>query len=675
MIDQAIPASAALGSLNQLGCAQYRMFMDKLNEFSVFHSMRTYRDWSKIWEYPWLWFHGLRDLPWWKMTVLDLGSELSPMPWFLASLGARVQLVEVNAQYVSQWEEWCRALKVNVAWHIVESESLPVPDAWADIVTSFSVIEHQPDKAAAIEEVVRVLRPGGVFAVSFDICEADLGMTFPAWNGSALTIHEFEQLVWCNPAFGDPVLPNWNKEDMSPFLQWHLQSAPHHNYVVGAAVLHKTLPAVSEERPRPDGRDLRVDYPTCKGTRRQHDPGTRAERTSSVSDRILWCHYDDPGNVGDHVCCPIDYVDLPGVRADLRQPIVDLSGAALIFGGGGILHGGTVEQIGTLAANGRRRNPRLGLIAWGLGANELGERTLQYPDFLKDFDLVGIRDYGNPWTYVPCPSCLHPVFDDPPLSPRHNFVVYEHYDVPINGLPSAPRMTNRADRSKFPDIVAFLAQGEYVITNSFHGAYWGLLLGRKVMVFRPFANRFFGFSRAIEFCDETDWREKMRRCLRYEDYLDECRSINYRFRTRVRTLLQDSLINIHLTAATMHCETPVRVQHLTSIRDALVAYHQVHGSYPKSCGGWDGVHTNWGVSTPDWIPGLVPEYLPCLPRDPRNHDVPDQQYLYNSDGTDYKLISHAPWDEEVVKQKYPGMIDPVRPDWAYGFWTNGAQNW
>ena len=251
--------------------------MDKLNEFAVNHSMRTYRDWSKIWEYPWLWFHGLKDLPWGKMNVLDFGSELSPMPWFLATLGARVRLIEVDPQWVPQWTEWRRALNVDLAWHIVESESLPVADAWADIVTSFSVIEHQPDKATAIAEIARVLKPNGVFAISFDICEPDMGMTFPAWNGAALTIHEFEELVWRNPSFGNSTCPVWNREDMLPFVQWHLQSAPHHNYTVGAAILSKTLSAISGN-PGPTGgdeRDFRTssDRATSRtSTRKQSRP-------------------------------------------------------------------------------------------------------------------------------------------------------------------------------------------------------------------------------------------------------------------------------------------------------------------------------------------------------------------------------------------------------------------
>src|SRR5437868_4531276 len=88
-------AAVALASVSELMREDFRAFMDKVNTFAAIYQMRTYKDWSKVWEYPWLWLNGIHNLPWWKLNVLDLGSELSPMPWFLASLGARVRLIEV----------------------------------------------------------------------------------------------------------------------------------------------------------------------------------------------------------------------------------------------------------------------------------------------------------------------------------------------------------------------------------------------------------------------------------------------------------------------------------------------------------------------------------------------------------------------------------------------------
>jgi SAM-dependent methyltransferase len=42
------------------------------------------------------------------------------------------------------------------------AEQLPVPDGWADVVISNGVINLCADKRAVFEEIIRVLRPGGV---------------------------------------------------------------------------------------------------------------------------------------------------------------------------------------------------------------------------------------------------------------------------------------------------------------------------------------------------------------------------------------------------------------------------------------------------------------------------------------------------------------------------------
>jgi SAM-dependent methyltransferase len=49
----------------------------------------------------------------------------------------------------------------NVEFREGYAEALPVPDSWADMVISNGVLNLMPDKAAALEEMSRVLKPGG----------------------------------------------------------------------------------------------------------------------------------------------------------------------------------------------------------------------------------------------------------------------------------------------------------------------------------------------------------------------------------------------------------------------------------------------------------------------------------------------------------------------------------
>lgn len=228
-----------LARIEEKDSPRFCAFMAMVNAFASQFGLRTFTTWSKIWEYPWLWFAALGRIDWAGTQLMDLGSELSPMPWFLATLGAKVTLIEVDEQWIPLWQALRKRLGVNVSWHIVGSEQIPAASASVDVVSSLSVIEHQPNKRAAVDEVARVLKPGGVFAVSFDICEPDMGMTFPEWNGKALTLAEFEQTIWSHPAFGNLTRPSWNREDAEPFLAWHRTTAPHHNYVAGGAVLVK----------------------------------------------------------------------------------------------------------------------------------------------------------------------------------------------------------------------------------------------------------------------------------------------------------------------------------------------------------------------------------------------------------------------------------------------------
>jgi len=230
----------SLASLSDLSSKSYQDFMKTMNCFAQRWGLRQFTNWSKIWEYPWLWFNGLSRVDWKESSLLDIGSELSPMPWFLASLGAHVMLTETDPQWVPQWERICDETGFSVKWHIVSRERLPCEEESFDTVTSFSTIEHQRDKETAVGEMVRVLKPGGLLAISFDISEPEMGMTFPEWNGRALTMAEFEDLVWNRPEFDSGgQKAEWNLGDIPEFIKWHLQSAPHHNYTVGAAVLKK----------------------------------------------------------------------------------------------------------------------------------------------------------------------------------------------------------------------------------------------------------------------------------------------------------------------------------------------------------------------------------------------------------------------------------------------------
>lgn len=233
---------AILAKLEELQSLPFTSFMSQLNAFAKLHGLREFDSWSKIWEYPWLWLHAIESLPLAGLRIIDMGSELSPMPWWLATLGARVTLVETTRGMEKQWAKLREKLNVRVDWAFTDDETIPCPDGHAHLLTSLSVIEHQPDKRKAMDEIARVLVPGGVLAMSFDICEPEMGMAFPEWNGRALTMAEFENDLWSHPAFASTRPKGaiaWNTDDIPAYFDWHKSTAEHHTYVTGAAVMRR----------------------------------------------------------------------------------------------------------------------------------------------------------------------------------------------------------------------------------------------------------------------------------------------------------------------------------------------------------------------------------------------------------------------------------------------------
>ena len=114
-----------------------------------------------------------------------------------------------------------------------------------------------------------------------------------------------------------------------------------------------------------------------------------------------------------------------------------------------------------------------------------------------------------------------------------------------------------------------------------------------------------------------------------------------------------------------------QLEDLTAIKQALSSYYEKYGNYPKSQG-WDGLYTHLGQASETWIHGIVPEFIDQLPRDPRENTSPYTQYLYKSNGSDYKLISENGFLAGKVDKRF---VDPQRMAHAFGYWTSKARNW
>lgn len=259
--------------------------------------------------------------------------------------------------------------------------------------------------------------------------------------------------------------------------------------------------------------------------------------------KIAAAHTLDTSNVGDLMCVPAQYMNFPGSMeyVDIHDAVNNLlltpeNFDATIFGGG------DSEWILTHPMYSPRVTTKSN-IAWGLGAYM---KTRLKGPLLDKFQLIGIRAWNHPDIdnkkifYVPCPSCMSRLFDLPLKKPEHRYVLYmhkvfTHYDVEGH----APLMTNYDD---FVSAIEFLSSAEIVVTNSYHGAYWATLLGRKVIVISP-PNNVKDKAKTLKykpvFATKDNWREALdsSELKSYPEALSECRNVNINFYGKVLDLL------------------------------------------------------------------------------------------------------------------------------------------
>ncbi len=100
--------------------------------------------------------------------VVDFGCGNGAQSLLLADRCDRVTGVDVNAGFLGAFGEEiaARGLGQRVACLQLADGRIPLGDGSADVVTSFTVLEHVPDEHAALAEMRRVLKPGGRLIVS-----------------------------------------------------------------------------------------------------------------------------------------------------------------------------------------------------------------------------------------------------------------------------------------------------------------------------------------------------------------------------------------------------------------------------------------------------------------------------------------------------------------------------
>lgn len=258
-----------------------------------------------------------------------------------------------------------------------------------------------------------------------------------------------------------------------------------------------------------------------------------------MNKEIINIYRKNTSNTGDHYTTPTKYFDflknIPTLDIDelpLEEFIKAVGDKIIILGGGGLIEQDYFKEYTEALYKAKTKM----LIGWSVGHNVHGSCDVVYDKekYNESFDLLGVRDSVNDFAWVPCPSCMHPIFDNK-FSVKNKIVIYEHKNFPMKGISgSFSKLTNKAT---FDEIVEFLASAEIVVTNSYHGAYWATLLKKKVLILQPFSSKFFGFKHPLIVINNIDDIDSINEIPVYPQALKEAREANLRFSEKVQKII------------------------------------------------------------------------------------------------------------------------------------------
>ena len=107
------------------------------------------------------WFD--RQFDWPGRDVLDLGCAGGFMAEAMASRGAHVTGIDPAAAAIDAARRHARSSGLRIAYDVGAGEALPYDDAAFHAVVCVDVLEHVADLSRVLAQVMRVLRPGGMF--------------------------------------------------------------------------------------------------------------------------------------------------------------------------------------------------------------------------------------------------------------------------------------------------------------------------------------------------------------------------------------------------------------------------------------------------------------------------------------------------------------------------------
>ena len=276
---------------------------------------------------------------------------------------------------------------------------------------------------------------------------------------------------------------------------------------------------------------------------------------TKISENVVFLHYLTTDNVGDLYSSPNRYFNLfkDCRESELFNYKFSSQDKIIIIGGGGLLQ----EYFQSSIENILKENEDKTIIFWGAGLDSTPQGNVFDITKISSADLIGLRDYNNQYSYVPCVSCMSDLFDKyrkkKPIQ-KVRCYIHPNYEFPDFLLRTFECYKNNqlySNCSEMEMAINFLTGAEYIITNSFHGAYWAILLNRKVIALpfvkdgcKKFSEKFLTLKYKplyiSNFSDlENNFELFLKNAKNYTNALPDCRRANIVFYKKVLKIINN----------------------------------------------------------------------------------------------------------------------------------------
>ena len=245
------------------------------------------------------------------------------------------------------------------------------------------------------------------------------------------------------------------------------------------------------------------------------------------------------GNQGDKLCSPFDYFEAPEevIPINICHALPDFTKKDMVvIGGGGLIDYSAkwnrrIEKVFEQAGS---------VFIWGAGYNRHYD-TLDHPSLdlwkhqYNPNHFIGLRDYTSSFQWVPCVTCMHPEFDYELVGDVSGTILHlRHPDRPKQDYSNTV-----SNLEPFDTIIDTIREHKYILSETYHGTYWSLLLNKSVALLAPFSTRFDGFPfplsrmESVKGYASIDYQgDYSARFQRSWAFLDEARKLNNHAYTR-----------------------------------------------------------------------------------------------------------------------------------------------